>query len=143
MDDIFAAAGQNDRSLDYANQLTGLNDLNLRSADQQNQIGNRAANTALDASQAIQGQARNVERQYQDLGFLSQENNMRIQQGASNISNSSMQSGNGVNGLLSGLAVGGALANAAIPYIRKPWSPPAPVGTRKDTITDIPGNLYG
>lgn len=114
----------NANALDYAQKTGRMNDSNLGYQQQQNALGSKMAGDALTGATAIRNQGTNIEQQFSQLGFQSQGNNLSAAS-SSQISASQAQiAASRPNGLLSALAIGGSLFNAAAPYVMRPWQPP-------------------
>ena len=130
---------------DYANTVTDLNSSNIDYAGKQNDVANRLALSTLDASKRLYDQQTNINKTFNELGYQTQENNLSVSNASQiNAANTQIASSK-PNGLLSALAVGGSLFNAAAPYLQKPWSPPntrVPVTRRPDVYDTENQGLY-
>lgn len=114
----------NANALDYARTAGKLNDSNLANQQQQNDLGSQMAGNAMTGASAVRKQGSNIEQQFSELGFQAQGNNLSASS-SSQIAASQAQIANSrPNGLLSALAIGGSLFNAAAPYVMRPWQPP-------------------
>lgn len=115
----------NANALDYARKTGQMNDSNLAAQQQQNALGSKMAGDALTGAKSIRNQGTNIEQQFSELGFQSQGNNLSAAASAQIAASQAQVSASRPNGLLSALAIGGSLFNAAAPYVVRPWQPPA------------------
>lgn len=114
----------NANALDYARTSGKLNDSNLDYQQQQNTLGSKMANDALTGATAIRKQGSNIEQQFNELGFQAQGNNLSASASSQIAASQAQIAASRPNGLLSALAIGGSLFNAAAPYVMRPWQPP-------------------
>jgi len=135
---------QAQNSLDYANTVGRMNDTNLGYQQQQNALGTQLAQSTLDATSNLRNQQMGIDRTFADLGYSVQLNNMSAANAAQQASYQAMSQSSKGNGLLSALAIGGSLFNAAAPYIYKPPTFPTsgrPAATNREPYVYKPPGL--
>lgn len=149
MGEVDASRQTNQNALNYANTVGQMNAANLGYTEQQNALGTKMGQQALTGAQAIRDQSRNIDAQFNELGFQAQGNSLSASSAAQIASSQAQSNASKPNGFLSALQIGGSLFNAAAPYLMPKWTPPAAQQPTQQRPTmrvnglDYTGNLYG